>query len=205
MGDGGRSFSAWSSTSQQESGCGVCVLYAKVDLMKGVAMSTASRSIFEPALERAIRHALDYLDGLDARPVSATVTLNQLRGRLDRPLEVDGVEAPRVIDEIVADVDGGLLGSAGGRFFAWVIGGSLPAALAADWLTSTWDQNAALYACSPAEAVIEEVCGRWLKDLLRLPQSASFAVTTGCQMAHFTCLAAARNAVLARRGWDVER
>jgi glutamate/tyrosine decarboxylase-like PLP-dependent enzyme len=115
------------------------------------------------------------------------------------------VDPVQVVDDLVRDVEGGLLGSAGGRFFAWVIGGSLPSALAADWLTSTWDQNAALYACSPAEAVIEEACGAWLKELLRLPPTATFALTTGCQMAHFTCLAAARNAVLARAGWDVER
>jgi aromatic-L-amino-acid decarboxylase len=80
----------------------------------------------------------------------------------------------------------------------------LPAALAADWLTATWDQNAALHACAPAAAVVEEVAGAWLKDLLGLPQHASFALTTGCQMAHVTCLAAARHALLARQGWDVE-
>jgi glutamate/tyrosine decarboxylase-like PLP-dependent enzyme len=102
-------------------------------------------------------------------------------------------------------VTGGLAASAGGRFFGWVIGGAVPAALAADWLTSTWDQNAGMYAVAPAAAVVEEVCGRWLLELLRLPRSASFALVTGCQMAHVTCLAAARNAVLARHGWDVEQ
>jgi glutamate/tyrosine decarboxylase-like PLP-dependent enzyme len=110
-----------------------------------------------------------------------------------------------VITELVSDAAGGIVGSAGGRFFGWVIGGSVPAALAADWLTSTWDQNAALYAAGPAEAVIEEVCGAWLKELLGLPATASFALVTGCQMAHVTCLAAARNSILAQRGWDVER
>jgi glutamate/tyrosine decarboxylase-like PLP-dependent enzyme len=97
-----------------------------------------------------------------------------------------------------------LTGSAGGRFFAWVIGGVVPAALAADWLTSTWDQNAGMYRVSPAAAVVEEACGRWLLDLLALPEHCSFALVTGCQMAHVTCLAAARNALLAKRGWDVE-
>jgi glutamate/tyrosine decarboxylase-like PLP-dependent enzyme len=111
----------------------------------------------------------------------------------------------QVIEELVADTQGGLLGSAGGRFFGWVIGGSLPAALAADWLTAAWDQNAALAACSPAEAIIEEVCGTWLKELLGLPPGASFALVSGCQMAHVTCLAAARHALLRQRGWDCER
>jgi len=156
-------------------------------------------------LEATLGHALDYLRSLESGPVHATRSLEELRERLALPLGDGGLEPGRVIDELVRGVEGGLLGSAGGRFFAWVIGGSLPSALAADWLTSTWDQNAALYACSPAEAVIEEVCGAWLKDLLGLPATASFALTTGCQMAHFTCLAAARGAVLARAGHDVEQ
>ncbi len=166
-------------------------------------MSTPIR--FEPVLGRVLQHAVAHLDGVDERPVGATTSLGDLRARLGRALGSEGVEPTRVIDELVEDVRGGLLGSAGGRFFAWVIGGSLPAALAADWLTSAWDQNAVLYACSPAEAIIEEVYGAWLKDLLGLPATASFAITTGCQMAHLTCLAAARNALLARRGWNVER
>jgi glutamate/tyrosine decarboxylase-like PLP-dependent enzyme len=92
-----------------------------------------------------------------------------------------------------------------GRFYPWVIGGALPAALAADWLTSAWDQNAHNFATAPAAAIVEEVAGAWLKDILRLPASASFAFVTGCQMAHVTCLGAARHGVLARAGWDVER
>jgi len=109
-----------------------------------------------------------------------------------------------VLDELVRDVEGGILASAGGRFFGWVIGGGVPAALAADWLTSTWDQNAVLYAAGPAEAVIEEVTGAWLKELLGLPAEASFAFTTGAQMAHVTALASARNSLLGHRGWDVD-
>jgi glutamate/tyrosine decarboxylase-like PLP-dependent enzyme len=110
-----------------------------------------------------------------------------------------------VIDELVAGVRGGILGSAGGRFFGWVMGGALPSALAADWLTSAWDQNASLYACAPAAAVAEEIAGNWLKDLLKLPSTASFALVTGCQLAHVTCLAAARHRVLSNAGWDVEQ
>lgn len=81
-----------------------------------------------------------------------------------------------------------------------MIGGALPSALAADWLTSTWDNNAALYACGPAASVVEEIAGAWVKVVLDLPSTASFAFTTGCQMAHFTCLAAARHALLRDRG-----
>ena len=159
---------------------------------------------FEAPLERAHAHALRYLHRLDMVSVAATAELEELRTRLGRPLATEGSPPDRVIDELVADVEGGLIGSAGGRFFGWVEGGALPAPLAADWLTSAWDQNAASYAAGPAVAVIEEVCGGWLKDLLGLPATASFAFTTGCQMAHTTALAAARHHLLAQRGWDVE-
>jgi len=159
---------------------------------------------FESPLERAHAHALRYLHRLDTGSVAATSELEALRTRLGRPLATEGAPPDRVIDELVADVEGGLIGSAGGRFFGWVEGGALPAPLAADWLTGAWDQNAASYASGPAVAVIEEVCGAWLKDLLGLPATASFAFNTGCQMAHTTTLAAARHHLLAQRGWDVE-
>ena len=161
--------------------------------------------LFAPPLERALRHALNYLDRLDQSSVAATADLPTLRRQLQKPLQDDGIAPERVIDELVRDVEGGILGSAGGRFFGWVIGGSLPSALAADWLTSAWDQNAGLYACAPAAGVIEEVAGAWLKDIFGLPTESSFAFITGTQMAHATCLAAARNALLARRGWNVEK
>lgn len=155
-------------------------------------------------LKRTKEHALSYLGSLDDRAVCATATVAELRAALARPLPETGVEAEQVIDELAHDVAGGLLASPSGRFFGWVIGGTLPAALAADWLASAWDQNAAIYACGPAAAIVEEVCGQWLKELLGIPRAASFALVTGCQMAHTTALAAARHKVLAERGWDVE-
>ncbi len=156
-------------------------------------------------LERATELALAYLESLDHAPVCASTSLVELRRRFDGPLPDDGTDPVTVVEELARSAAGGLLGNAGGRFYGWVIGGGLPSALAADWLTSTWDQNAGLYACGPAAAVVEEVCGTWLKDVLGLPPSASFALVTGCQMAHVTCLAAARHALLARAGWDVNR
>ena len=116
----------------------------------------------------------------------------------------DGLPPLQVIDELAEDAKEGLLNSAGGRFFGWVIGGSIPVSIAADWLTSAWDQNAAAYACSPAAAIIEDVVAGWLKDILGLPQHASYAFVTGCQMAHVTALAAARHKILADKGWMVE-
>lgn len=109
-----------------------------------------------------------------------------------------------VIRELLESASPGVLGSASGRSFAWVIGGTLPSALAADWLTSAWDQNGTLFASAPSAAVVEEVAGKWLKEVLRLPADASFAFTTGCQMSHATCLAAARHALRSRMGRDVE-
>jgi glutamate/tyrosine decarboxylase-like PLP-dependent enzyme len=160
---------------------------------------------YAPLLDRTLQLALEYMARLPDGPVGATATLAELRRRLDRPLPREATDPEAVVEQLAADTAGGLAASAGGRFFGWVIGGAVPAALAADWLTSTWDQNAGMYAVAPAAAVVEEVCGRWLLELLGLPRSASFALVTGCQMAHVTCLAAARNAVLARQGWDVEQ
>ncbi|MER6987792.1 aminotransferase class V-fold PLP-dependent enzyme [Saccharopolyspora hirsuta] len=156
-------------------------------------------------LDRTAAHAAEFLAGLDARPVAPAGSLTELREALGRSLPEEGTDDVRVVDELVRDTAEGLLASAGGRFFGWVIGGGVPAALAADWLTATWDQNAAMHACGPAVAVVEEVTGAWLKQLLGLPEEASFAFTTGAQSAHVTALAAARHALLAERGWDVER
>jgi glutamate/tyrosine decarboxylase-like PLP-dependent enzyme len=162
-------------------------------------------SPFRTVLEHTLVHALTYLEQLEQTPVGTTTDFSELRQRLGRRFPDTGIEAAQVIDELVADTAGGILGSTGGRFFGWVIGGALPAALAADWLTATWDQNAARATGGLAVAVIEEVCGAWLKEILKLPQEASFALVSGSQMAHVTCLAAARHALLERAGWDVER
>ncbi len=163
------------------------------------------RPSLQPPLAAALHHTLQYLSPASANPVAAQASLETLRSQLSLSLADDGVDATQVIDDLVQAVQGGLNDSAGPRFFGWVIGGSLPAALAADWLTSAWDQNAAMYTCAPAASVVEEVVGAWLKDILQLPATASFSLVTGCQMAHVTCLAAARHALLARRQWDVEQ
>lgn len=159
-------------------------------------------SSHRPALEAAARLAIDYLDSLDHRPVAQDHS--NLRERLSRPLADDGLPPEQVIAELVRDADPGIVASAGPRFFGWVIGGAVPSALAADWLSAAWDQNAALAASGPAAALVEEIAGDWLKQLLGLPAKASFAFVTGCQMAHVTCLAAARHALLEKRGWNVE-
>ena len=149
--------------------------------------------------------ASGFLDSLEDRPVWPPASVEELRQALGGPLPPDPVDSLTVIEELAATAEEGVVAIPSGRYFGFVIGGSLPAALAADWLTSTWDQNAGLVVCGPAAAVIEEVAGEWLKELFGLPAATSFAFVTGCQMAHVTCLAAARHAVLERAGWDVER
>lgn len=159
---------------------------------------------YRRSLEAAVRHASAYLDSLHERPIRGPEPYENIRRRFAMPLADDGVEPERIIDELACAADPGIIASSGGRFFAWVIGGTLPSALAADWMVSAWDQNAALYACSPAAAIAEEVAGAWLKEILGLPAAASFAFTGGCQMAHITGLIAARHALLEKAGWDVE-
>jgi glutamate/tyrosine decarboxylase-like PLP-dependent enzyme len=163
------------------------------------------RKDFSPVLELALRQALEYLNHVDDRPVGPTASLTDLRARICKGWNVEGIDATKVIDDLVGDIEGGLNNSPSARFYAWVIGGTLPSALAADWLTSTWDQNAGMYAVSPASAIVEEAVGAWLKELFGLPPQTSFALVTGCQMAHTTCLAAARSWLLKKHGWDVER
>jgi glutamate/tyrosine decarboxylase-like PLP-dependent enzyme len=162
------------------------------------------RKDFTGPLNAAMRSALQYLERLDDRPVGPTASLEELRQRFCREWNAEGAEPKQVIEELVRAVNGGLNNSASARFYAWVIGGTLPSALAADWMTSTWDQNAGMYTVSPASAVVEEAVGEWLKQLFHLPKQTSFALVTGCQMAHTTCLAAARSWLLKQHGWDVE-
>jgi glutamate/tyrosine decarboxylase-like PLP-dependent enzyme len=156
-------------------------------------------------LDIAFAEARRYLASLPTRPVASRGTPAEMRAPLPRHFPDSGLEATEVVRAIAAAAEPGLTASAGGRFFAWVKGGALPAALATDIMCSAWDQNAVLASTSPAGAVLEEVAGQFLLEALRLPADASYAFVTGCQMAHTTALAAARHAILARVGWDVER
>jgi glutamate/tyrosine decarboxylase-like PLP-dependent enzyme len=154
-------------------------------------------------LEQTAGLAASYLETLSDRPVGWLADVEELRSRLGGPLPETPTDAREVIAELAAGVEPGLVASPGGRYFGFVIGGTTPAAMAADWLTSTWDQNAGLFVCCPSSAVVEEVAGVWLGQLLGLPEGAGFGLVTGCQMAHVTALAAARHSVFDRVGWDV--
>jgi glutamate/tyrosine decarboxylase-like PLP-dependent enzyme len=159
------------------------------------------RELFE--LTAAI--AADFYETLPERPVYPRATVAELQAALAAPLPEQGLPARTVIAELTAAADPGLVAEPSGRYFGFVIGGAVPASLAADWLTSTWDQNAGLFVGGPSASIVEQVAGRWLIELLGLPPDASFGFVTGAQMATFTALAAARHHVLAKAGWDVER
>src|SRR3954466_865813 len=144
-------------------------------------------------IERAFHHAQAYLDSLPERPVGPPVDADALRAALGVELTGQGVAPEVVIEELVAAAAPGLVASAGPRYFGFVTGGALPAALAADWLASAWDQNAHMWVGSPAASVVEEVVEDWVLSLLGLPPNASVGLVTGAQMANVTCLSIARD------------
>jgi len=158
----------------------------------------------DPTLRRAHELAQAFLAGVDTRPVRARADLETVRAGFDGGMPEHGEDPSAVVEWLAAAADPGLIATAGPRYFGFVVGGSTPAAIGADWLTSAWDQNGGLYALSPSAAVAEEVAGSWLLDLFGLPADASFGFTTGATMANFTALAAGRDAVLRAQGWDVE-
>lgn len=165
----------------------------------------SGRFTSRPLLEKALELTEAYRDSLDRRAPASTESAETVRRALGLPLGQVGIDPETVLDELYAAVEPGLVASAGPRWFGFVTGGSLPVAVAADWLTSAWDQNAGLVILSPAATAVEEVVKGWLCDILELPSEASVGLVTGGQMAHVTGIAAARHALLAGVGYDVER
>jgi glutamate/tyrosine decarboxylase-like PLP-dependent enzyme len=156
------------------------------------------------ALATAAQLALAFHDARGSRRTGPIASFDELGAAFGGPTPEEGEPADAVIARLAAIAEPGLLGTAGPRFFGWVAGGSHPAGVAADWLTSIWGQNAATWHGAPAAAVAEQVVAAWLVDLLDLPRECSVGFTTGATMSNFVCLAAARDAVLRRGGWDVE-
>jgi glutamate/tyrosine decarboxylase-like PLP-dependent enzyme len=159
---------------------------------------------YERVLEVADARARRYLSGVADRPVAEQASVKELRAALDRKLPQDGEDAAIVVDELAQAAEPGLIALGSPRYFGFVVGGTLPAALGAEWLTTAWDQIASLYVCGPSAGVAEEVSGRWVLELLGLPEKAGFGLTTGGTMANFSGIAAGRHAVLGRHDWDVE-
>src|SRR6476646_7261857 len=166
-------------------------------------MVGAGRDAYEEPLVRAHELALDWLASLEMRPVPPAESVESVLDAVGGPLP-DGPTAPReVVEQMARGAEPGLMAIQSGRFFGWVMGGTLPAALAADWLVSAWDQNAGMRSPTPGVVALEETAGTWFLDLLALPADAAVSFTTGATTANFVGLAAARHAVLAG-GWDVE-
>jgi glutamate/tyrosine decarboxylase-like PLP-dependent enzyme len=155
------------------------------------------------ALDRAHRRALDWLSSLDRRPVPPQASIEEVAEALDGELPETGSPAAEVVDLLAEACDPGLTAMPSGRFFGFVIGGTHPAALAADWLVSAWDQNCGLRRLTPAHSAVEDITSSWLLDLLGLPAQSAVGFVTGATMANFTGLAAGRDAVLGQAGWDV--
>ncbi|WP_117211998.1 pyridoxal phosphate-dependent decarboxylase family protein [Allorhizocola rhizosphaerae] len=158
---------------------------------------------YDEALGRAVAHARQWLGTLPDRPVPPRASADELLPGLGGELPAGPTDPAEVVDLLAELVEPGLMAMPSGRFFGWVIGGTLPAAMAADWLVSAWDQNSAMRFPTPATAAVEEAAGAWLLDLLGLPSTCDVGFVTGATMANFTGLAAGRHHVLARAGWDV--
>jgi glutamate/tyrosine decarboxylase-like PLP-dependent enzyme len=155
-------------------------------------------------LKQTAEIAARYLETLDERGVTPTPEALARLAELDHPLQEDPQNPADVIEMLDRIGSPATMAMAGRRYFGFVIGGALPAALAANWLAGAWDQNPGLFAASPIGTVLEEVSLRWLLDVLKLPAGAGGAFVTGATVANFTALAAARHAVLQQVGWDVE-
>ena len=155
-------------------------------------------------LEDAAQRAISYLEGLESRGVAPLPEAIAKLTALDQPLPEepsDPEKALKLLDEICSSAT---MAMAGPRFFGFVIGGSLPVTLAANWLAGAWDQNTAYYNATPSTAYLEQIALRWILDLFHLPRECGGAFVTGATMANFSALAAARHAVLKRAGWNVE-
>ncbi|WP_395645873.1 pyridoxal phosphate-dependent decarboxylase family protein [Terricaulis sp.] len=157
-----------------------------------------------PLFRRIADYAATYRAGANGRPHKPGVSAEAAQARFNAPAPERGAAIEDVIEELIALTEPGLAAMTGPRFFGWVIGGSAPAGVAADWLASVWGQNTGNALASPSSSACEEIAARWLLDLLHLPEESSVGFVTGATMANFTCLAAARGDVLRRVGWDVE-
>lgn len=166
---------------------------------------SAGAEPYREALAAAVRHATLWLESQPSRRVGPQQAARELAAAFDGALPQSGLAAADVVDYLARHAEPGLMAMPSGRFFGWVIGGTLPAAMAADWLVSSWDQNSGLRYATPAIAAIEDAAGHWLLQLLGLPEESDVGFVTGTTMANFTGLAAARWRLLKNAGWNLER
>ncbi|WP_157155867.1 MULTISPECIES: pyridoxal-dependent decarboxylase [unclassified Diaminobutyricimonas] len=160
---------------------------------------------YGPLLESTAERAKRWLDGVPDRPVPPHSGIEEAKNALGRSLPDNGHDAARVIEKLVAGVEPGLMAIQSPRFYGWVMGGTHPVALAADWLVSSWDQNAGMRSVTPGVVAAEEIAGEWVLEVLGLPAGCAVGFVTGATVASFVGLSAARHHVLANAGWDVNR
>jgi glutamate/tyrosine decarboxylase-like PLP-dependent enzyme len=163
-------------------------------------MKTDLKQLLTATTERSLK----YLNSLDERSVAPTPAAVEKLSGFDVALQDKSIPAADVLKELDEIGSPATMAMAGPRFFGFVIGGSLPAALAANWLAGAWDQNTGLYISTPGTSKLEQVALKWLLDVLELPKDCAGAFVTGTTVAHITSLAAARHAVLKKVGWNVE-
>lgn len=168
-----------------------------------VPLSHVETGGYRSLLPLVLDGALQYLDDLPERPVRMPDPGGALQELLGGSMPLTSSPAEMVLAELLRGSELGICPTSSPRNFGYVFGGALPIAVAADWLTSVWDQVGALYQTSPLTGALEEICGEWLLDLFELPATASVAFTPSCTYANILGLTAARYAVLARHGWDV--
>ncbi|TDW28746.1 pyridoxal phosphate-dependent decarboxylase family protein [Cryobacterium psychrophilum] len=166
-------------------------------------MATQPDDEYAEALQRAHTHATEWLHSVPNRRIGPSRTADELLEGFAVPLQDQPIDAASVVDELARLAEPGLMAMPSGRFFGWVIGGTLPASLGADWLVSAWDQNAAMRYATPATAAAEQAAGMWLLDLLGLPAGCDVGFTTGATGSNLVGLAAARQYVLEQAGWDL--
>ncbi|MFO0993429.1 MAG: aminotransferase class V-fold PLP-dependent enzyme [Hyphomicrobiales bacterium] len=155
-----------------------------------------------PVFDAAMKHAVAYRQSVAADPKLPSADYHAMLETFSEPLPEEGMDPAALIDRLATMAMPGLMPMAGPRFFAWVIGASHPAGVAADWLVSAWGQNSAYHTPTPATAAIEEIAERWLVEILGLPMGSSIGFTTGATVANAIGLAAARTGVMLKAGWD---
>lgn len=167
-------------------------------------MTTIDRDMWEKLLQDVAQASIQYRQTVHQAPVGVAASRDELMARASTVLPEQGEPPDVAIRTLIDSAAGGLVHSASPRYFGFVVGGTTPASIAADWLTSAWNQNAMVYLSSPAASIIEEIVARWLLDLLGLPETCGVGLVTGTQVAHFTALSVARNVTLQNFGWDVD-
>ena len=167
-------------------------------------MSAAGEN-YEETLNVALKHSQKWLNSIPTRDVNPGKKADEIKEALTSFLPEGPTEPSLVVEKLASIGEAGLMAIGSGRFFGWVMGGTLPAALGADWLVSAWDQNGATRVATPTTAAVEEIATKWLLEILGLPLTADVGFPTGGMMANFTGLISARQKVLTDVGWDLDR